>query len=181
MRTFATCCACYTVLLFSILSCQATKVGIQGVERGIVPVPRGNYDLNALGVVVEPEKIEAGDAVLLKAFFDNRGLTAIPKKSFHAELFVNGEREFIDYEPGPIRGYTPAPIKVYQEPPSPDSISYKIMDSALWYEVVFTPPEPGTYRYEFVLDRADDLRETNETNNVVEGTFVVVGSGDESD
>ena len=174
------CYACYAVLLFSILSCQATKAGIQGAERGIVPAPRGNYDLNALGVIVEPEKIEVGSVVILKASFDNRGRTAIPKKSFHAELFVNGEREFIDYEPGPIRVYQASPAKINLEPPSPERLHYKIEGSTLSYQIVFTPPEPGTYHYEFVLDRADDRPETNETNNVVEGTFVVVDSGDGS-
>ena len=154
---------CYAVLLFSILSCQSTGK--------IVSAPPGNYDLNAVGVIVEPEKIEVGNTVVFKAFYDNRGLTAIPKKSFHVELFVNGEREFFDYVPGPV--------KVYQEPPSPEMLHY-IMDSTLWYQIGFKVPEPGTYRYEFVLDRADDLRETNETNNVVEGTFVVVASGDGS-
>ena len=169
--------ACYAVLLFSILSCQATKIGIQGVETGIVPAPRGNYDLNALGVIVEPEKIDVGSVVILKAFFDNRGRSAIPKKSFHAELLVNGEREFIDYEPGPVRAYEANPVRIHIEPPSPERLHYKIEDSTLSYQIVFTPPEPGTYHYKFVLDRADDLRETNETNNVVEGTFVVVDSG----
>ncbi len=166
--------ACYAVLLFSLLSCQ--------VIPGIVPAPIGNYDLNALEVIVEPEKIEVGDTVILTAFFDNRGRTAIPKKSFRAELLINGEREFIDYEPGPVKVkvYQADPAKVYQEPPSPEMLHYKNMDSTLWYEIGFTPPEPGTYRYEFVLDRADDLRETNETNNVVESTFVVVASGDGS-
>ena len=159
--------ACYAVLLFSLLSCQSTG--------RIVPAPPGNYDLNAVGVIVEPEKIEVGNTVVFKAFYDNRGLTAIPKKSFHVELFVNGEREFFDYVPGPIKVYQADP-----EPPSPEMLHYKIMDSTLWYQIGFKPPEPGTYRYEFVLDRADDLRETNETNNVVEGTFVVVASGDES-
>ena len=170
----------YAALLFSILSCQATKAGIQEAELGIVPAPRGNYDLNALGVIVEPERIEVGSVVILKAFFDNRGLTAIPKKSFHAELLVNGEREFIDYEPGPIRIYGTNPIKVHLDPPSPERLHYKIADSTQLYEIVFTPPEPGTYHYEFVLDGANNLRETDETNNVVKGTFVVVDSGDES-
>lgn len=163
---------CYAVLLFSILSCQSTG--------RIVSAPPGNYDLNAVGVIVEPEKIEVGNTVVFKAFYDNRGLTAIPKKSFHVELFVNGEREFFDYVPGPIKVYQADPAKVYQEPTSPEMLHYKIMDSTLWYQIGFKPPEPGTYRYEFVLDRADDLRETNETNNVVEGTFVVVASGDGS-
>lgn len=172
-------CVYYAALLFSILSCQATKAGIQGTELGIVPAPRGSYDLNALGVIVEPERIEVGSVVILKAFYDNRGLTTIPKRSFHAELLVNGEREFIDYEPGPIRIHGTT-IKVHLDPPSPERLHYKMEDSTQLYEIVFVPPEPGTYHYEFVLDGADNLRETDETNNVVKGTFVVVDSGDES-
>ena len=45
----------------------------------------------------------------------------------------------------------------------------------------FKPTEPGTYTYRWVLDKEDNLPETDETNNVIEGTIVVAERSAEHD
>ena len=45
----------------------------------------------------------------------------------------------------------------------------------------FMPTEPGTYTYRWVLDKEDNLPETDETNNVIEGTIVVAERSAEHD
>lgn len=155
---------CYVLLVLLTSSCaQTTRAGLHGITRGVVPAPPGDYDLNALEVAYTPEEIEVGDEVVFTAFYENRGRDTVPNRSFRAELLINGERAFIDYDAGPVQTRT---REAY------DSV---LWDEALWYEAPFTPTEPGTYRYEFVLDRGGDLRETDEMNNVLHGTFVVGG------
>ncbi len=160
---------CYAVLIFTFASTscvQTTKAAIYGIKRGVVPSPSGDYDLNALEVIYAPERIEVGNEVIFKAFYDNRGNTTVPKRSFHAELLINERRAFIDYEPGPV----PKTMNMREIIPTA---------AGNFYQVGFKPTEPGTYHYKFVLDRADHLPETDERNNVVEGTFVVIGGSGE--
>ena len=45
----------------------------------------------------------------------------------------------------------------------------------------FKPTEPGTYTYRWILDKEDNLPETDETNNVIEGTIVVAERSAEYD
>ena len=113
--------------------------------------------------------IEMGDEVTFSAFFDNRGHDTVPKASFRAELLVNGDRLFFDSTPGPVRQTTKS---AYQSTPA----GYWLNENIGMYDVGFRPTKPGTYHFKFILDRADDLHETNEMNNVVEGTFVVIAS-----
>ena len=121
-----------------------------------MPAPPGSYDLAALHVTHTPEEIEVGDEVLFRASFENRGRDTVPNRSFRAELLINGEKAFFDYDAGPVQA-----------------------GSGLWYQIPFTPAEPGTYRYEFVLDRGGELRESDEMNNVLHGTFVVAAGNED--
>ena len=156
-------CACYGLLILLTASCmQLAKSGTHGITRGVVPAPPGSYDLAALEVTHTPEEIEVGDEVLFTASFENRGRDTVPNRSFRAELLINGERAFIDYDAGPVQTRT-----------------RDAYGSVLWYETPFTPTEPGTYRYEFVLDRGGELRETDEMNNVLHGTFVVAAGNED--
>ena len=128
--------------------------------------PEGNYDLVAVEVVHIPEEVVVGDKVVFVRHQANRGTDAIPPRTYRVDLYVDGKRVSFDHG---TAGLTPGGASFY----SMSEISEGSYD--------FKPTEPGTYTYRWVLDKEDNLPETDETNNVIEGTIVVAERSDEHD
>ena len=125
--------------------------------------PEGNYDLVAVEVVHIPEEVVVGDGVVFVQHQANRGTDAIPPRTYRVDLYVDGECVSFDHGTGGLR---------------PGGTSTYSMSEGYYH---FKPTEPGTYTYRWVLDKEDNLPETDETNNVIEGTIVVAERSAEHD
>ena len=125
--------------------------------------PEGNYDLVAVELVHIPENVVVGYGVVFVRHQANRGTDAIPPRTYRVDLYVDDKR--VSYDDN-TRGLKPGRR----------SISSR---SEGYYD--FKPTEPGTYTYRWVLDKEDNLPETDETNNVIEGTIVVTERSAEHD
>ena len=130
---------------------------------GLQEAPEGNYDLVAVEVVHIPEQVVVGDGVVFVEHLANRGTDAIPPRTYRVDLYVDGERVSHDYGTGGLR---------------PGGTSTYSMSEGYYH---FKPTEPGTYTYRWVLDKENNLPETDETNNVIEGTIVVAERSAEHD
>ena len=130
---------------------------------GLQEAPEGNYDLVAVEVVHIPEEVVVGDEVVFVEHLTYRGTDAIPPRTYRVDFYVDGERVSYDHGTG---GLTPGGTSIYSKAEG-------------YYH--FKPTEPGTYTYRWVLDKEDNLPETDETNNVIEGTIVVVERSAEHD
>ena len=125
--------------------------------------PEGNYDLVAVEVVHIPEEVVVGDGVVFVTHQANRGTDAIPPRTYRVDLYVDGERVSYNYDTWGLK---------------PGRRSFSSMSEGYYH---FKPTEPGTYTYRWVLDKEDNLPETDETNNVIEGTIVVAERSAEHD
>ncbi len=125
--------------------------------------PEGNYDLVAVEVVHIPEEVVVGDKVVFVQHMTNRGTDAIPPRTYRVDLYVDDERVSYDYGTAGL--------------PSGRPSTYSKAEG--YYH--FKPTEPGTYTYRWVLDKEDNLPETDETNNVIEGTIIVAERSAEHD
>lgn len=125
--------------------------------------PEGNYDLVAVEVVHIPEEVAVGDGVVFVTHVANQGTDAIPPRTYWVDLYVDGECVSFDHG---TSGLPPGRPSTYA------------MSEGYYH---FKPTEPGTYTYRWVLDKEDNLPETDETNNVIEGTIVVAERSAEHD
>ena len=125
--------------------------------------PEGNYDLVAVELVHIPEEVVVGDEVVFVQHLANRGTDAIPPRTYRVDLYVDDERVRFDDD---TWGLEPGGTSTYS------------MSEGYYH---FKPSEPGTYTYRWILDKEDNLPETDETNNVIEGTIVVAERSAEHD
>ena len=142
------------VFLFAPLACAAPVL-----HRA----PEGNYDLVAVKLVHTPEKVVVGDEVVFHQYLTNRGTDTIPPATYRVDLYVDGKRVNFDYGAAGLE-------------PGRDNV-YSMIEGAYH----FKPTEPGTYTYRLILDKEGNLPETDETNNVIEGTIVVTERSAEYD
>ncbi|MDE2742662.1 MAG: hypothetical protein OXI58_13805, partial [Gemmatimonadota bacterium] len=125
--------------------------------------PEGNYDLVAVELVHIPEEVVVGDGVVFVTHQANRGTDAIPPRTYRVDLYVDDERVSYNYDTWGLK---------------PGRRSFSSMSEGYYH---FKPTEPGTYTYRWILDKEDNLPETDETNNVIEGTIVVAERSAEHD
>ena len=125
--------------------------------------PEGNYDLVAVELVHVPEEVVVGDGVVFVEHLANQGTDAIPPRTYRVDLYVDGKHVSSNDD---TSGLKPGWRHIFSQ-------------SEGYYD--FKPTEPGTYTYRWVLDREDNLPETDETNNVIEGTIVVAERSAEHD
>ena len=130
---------------------------------GLQEAPEGNYDLVAVELVHIPENVVVGDEVVFVQHLANRGTDAIPGRTYRIDLYVDDERVSYNYS---TRRFRPGGTSTYSKADG-------------YYH--FKPTEPGTYTYRWILDKEDNLPETDETNNVIEGTIVVTERSAEHD
>ena len=129
----------------------------------LLEAPDGNYDLVAVELVHIPENVVVGDGVVFVTHVANQGTDAIPPRTYRVDLYVDNECVSFDHGTGGLR-------------PGGTS-TYAIAEGYYHFE----PTEPGTYTYRWILDKEDNLPETDETNNVIEGTLVVAERSAEHD
>ena len=141
------------VFLFALSACAAP----------LQEAPEGNYDLVAVEVVHTPENVVVGDEVVFVNHLTNQGTDAIPPRTYRVVFYVDGERVSFDNGTG---GLEPGGTNTYSKAEG-------------YYH--FKPTEPGTYTYRWILDKENNLPETDETNNVIEGTIVVAERSAEHD
>ena len=130
---------------------------------GLEEAPEGNYDLVAVELVHIPEQVVVGDEVVFVQHLANRGTDAIPGRTYRIDLYVDDERVSYNYS---TRRFRPGGTSTYS------------MSEGYYH---FKPTKPGTYTYRWILDKEDNLPETDETNNVIEGTIVVAERSAEHD
>ena len=130
---------------------------------GLQEAPEGNYDLVAVELVHIPEEVVVGDGVVFVTHQANRGTDAIPPRTYRVDLYVDDERVRFDDD---TWGLEPGGTSTYS------------MSEGYYH---FKPSEPGTYTYRWILDKEDNLPETDETNNVIKGTIVVAERSAEHD
>ena len=125
--------------------------------------PEGNYDLVAVELVHIPENVVVGDGVVFVTHVANRGTDAIPPGTYRKDLYVDDELVNFDHDTWGLE---------------PGRSSAASMPEGYYH---FKPTEPGTYTYRWILDKEENLPETDETNNVIEGTIVVAERSAEHD
>ena len=130
---------------------------------GLQKAPEGNYDLVAVELVHIPENVVVGDEVVFVQHLANRGTDAIPGRTYRIDLYVDDERVSYNYSTRRLR---------------PGGSSTYSMSEGYYH---FKPTEPGTHTYRWTLDKENNLPETDETNNVIEGTIVVTERSAEHD
>ena len=118
--------------------------------------PPGDYDMVAVSVTVKPATIHVGDKVVLDYTIRNDGKDTVPGKTYNVDLYVDGNRVSFDHGtfdkgPGQKTDYSKAP-------------GYHHLQ----------PSKPGRYRYRMIVDESNNLPETDETNNVLEGDIEVL-------
>ena len=118
--------------------------------------PPGNYDLVAVSVTVKPAVVHVGDKVVLDHTVRNDGTDTVPGGTYHVDLYVDGSRVSFDHgtfdkKPGERSDYGMSPGYHH-----------------------WMPDKPGKYRYRLVVDETNNLSESDETNNVLEGEIEVL-------
>jgi subtilase family serine protease len=119
--------------------------------------PPGDYDLAVSGISHVPAEVKAGDKVTFTYGVANLGKDGIPPGTYDVDFYVDGKRVSFDHRssglvPGADHGST-----------------YSMAEGHHHWQ----PAKPGTYRYGLVLDEKNRLKESNEGNNLAEGTIEV--------
>ena len=117
--------------------------------------PPGNYDLASKRITWAPNPVEAGDHVIFTYSVDNLGSSTIPAKTYDVDFYVDGELVSFDHMTSDL--YPGLKTEYSTSPGTPH----------------FRATKAGTFAYKLVLDPDNRLKETDETNNVITGTFVV--------
>ena len=146
----------YLVLAVFLFAPSASAAPLQ-------EAPEGNYDLVAVELVHIPENVVVGDGVVFVTHVANRGTDAIPPGTYRKDLYVDDELVNFDHDTWGLE---------------PGRSSAASMSEGYYH---FKPTEPGTYTYRWILDKEENLPETDETNNVIEGTIVVAERSAEHD
>lgn len=118
--------------------------------------PPGNYDMVAEAVTVRPVVVHVGDKVVLDHRVRNLGKDTVPGKTFNVDLYVDGKQVSFDHGtfdlgPGQKNDYGMAAGYFHWQ-----------------------PTKVGKYRYRLVVDELNNLPETDEKNNVLEGDIEVL-------
>lgn len=137
------------LLLISTASCGRINL------TGLKPPPPGNYDLVAESVTYRPKKVTVGTPVVFEEVVRNVGTDKIPAGTYYSDLFLDGTNISFDHDTRDLM--------------SGDKTSYSMAPG--YHD--FKPEKPGVYHYRFVLDKENNLPETDEGNNVIEESIVI--------
>lgn len=117
--------------------------------------PTGNFDLVAESVTYHPTNVVVGSHVVFYKVVRNIGSDKVPGGTYYVDLFLNGTNISFDHATCDIL----------------PGLATKYSMSSGYYH--FKPETPGVYLYKFVVDKENNLPETDESNNVIEGTINV--------
>ena len=120
-----------------------------------VTAPPGNYDLEATSVTAAPKEIFVGNGVVFSKIITNKGQDPIPGRSYKVDLYVDQELVSFDHATSRIEpGLT---------------VDYGMAAGHHHWK----PTAPGVYKYRFIVDEENRLKETDENNNVISGVLTV--------
>lgn len=105
---------------------------------------------------MKPAVVHVGDNVVLDYIVRNDGKDTIPGRTYHVDLYIVGKRDSFDHGTSPIE---PGGTVAYSK-------------AAGHHHLV--PDKPGKYCYRLAVDENNNLSETNESNNVLEGDIEVL-------
>jgi len=117
--------------------------------------PPGDYDLVADTLTYTPTHVKVGDGVVFDKIVKNEGADDIPGNTYNVDLYLDGVSISFDHDTSKI--------------PSGKDVKYGM--SKGYHH--FKPDKPGTYHYKWIIDKENNLPETNENNNVIEGDIIV--------
>jgi subtilase family serine protease len=104
---------------------------------------------------VSPAYIHVGDKVTFTYSVKNLGTSTLPDGTYDVDFYINGVLVSFDHATSSL---IPG-----------GSVSYSM--AAPYYH--FDAKAPGQYNYKVVVDPTNRVQETDESNNVVLGSFVV--------
>ena len=113
------------------------------------------YDLTCSAFTYSPSKPVVGDALRFEYTIANFGKDAVPPNSYDIDLYLDDKLIAFDHGTKGMKGRPGR--TVYAVPATEDS---KLIT-------------PGVHRYKLVIDSKNRLPESNERNNVREGTITV--------
>jgi subtilase family serine protease len=119
--------------------------------------PKGNFDLAIQSVSYKPNPVKVGAKVSFLFTIKNNGKDTLPAGSFDFNFYIDGR-------PVDIEG------SLLSLPPGGTIRIGKTTGSQYHWE----PRRQGEHDYRLVLDEKNRIRETDKTNNVLEGTIIVV-------
>lgn len=123
--------------------------------NGLKTAMPGNYDLYAESVTYSPTNVTVGTPVVFDKVVRNLGADPIKGGTYNVDFFLDGKNISFDHDTSTID-----PGK---------EVSYSM---AKGYHH-FMPQKPGIYHYRFIVDKENNLPETDESNNIITGTIVV--------
>ena len=119
--------------------------------------PPGNYDLANTSITFSPNPVKVGDKVVFTYTVINLGTSDVPEKTYDIEFWIDGKKVSYDYA-------SPISLAAGNRP-----ITHSMAPGFFHFEA----KQAGTYKYKLLLDPRDRVNETDEGNNVIEGTFAV--------
>lgn len=136
---------------FALAMCLIAAAGF-GCKK---VAPPGNYDLASKSISWQPNPVEVGDLVIFTYSVDNLDSSRIPDRTYDVDFYVDGKLVSFDHATSAIY---PGLQTVYSTSPGTPH---------------FRATQAGTFSYKLVLDPDNRLKETDETNNIITGSFVV--------
>jgi subtilase family serine protease len=118
--------------------------------------PPGDYDLVAAAVTVRPAVVHVGEKVVLDHTVRNLGRDTVPGRTFDVDLYVDGKLVSFDHGTHDLG--------------AGQKVDYG--KSAGYFD--WQPTKPGKYRYRLVVDELNNIPETDEKNNMLEGDIEVL-------
>jgi hypothetical protein len=116
--------------------------------------PPGDYDAAALEVQYSPNPIKVGDNPTFQYTIKNVGKSTIPAGTYEVEFFINGKKVGFDYATSELK---PGIENTYYHPTGS-----------------FKASEEGVHTYKLIVDPRNRLKETDKTNNILEGSFQII-------
>ena len=119
------------------------------------PLSGGSFDLTSFNFTVTPPEIHVGDRVGFTYTIINLGKSIVPAKTYDVELYVDGKLVAFDRATSPI---------------GPGQQNRYVNPIGTW-DSGTGPPRSVSYR--LVIDPDNRILETDESNNVIIGSFEV--------
>jgi subtilase family serine protease len=107
-------------------------------------------------VTVKPATVHVGDKIALDHTIRNDGRDTVPGGTYNVDLYVDGNQVSFNHRTFDMR-------------PGRKSDAGMLPGYHHWEAV-----KPGKFRYRLIVDESNNLRETDETNNVFEGDIDVL-------
>lgn len=115
----------------------------------------GSYDIKAQSLSTVPKEISVGDRVTFHYSVKNVGKDTIRAGSYNVDLFLNDTSIAFDHDTSLL---LPG-----------EEVEYSMVEGAHHW----VPKTAGVYTYKLIVDGKDNLKETDELNNLLKGSIIV--------